>query len=96
LQNLVNNNPDYLPGWLQLATLLIETGQFQKALYTLKDLTTLHPWYQEGQITFQNMLKKCAAQRTGNLTSLPTYDQNTETQQSPNTPDHSNNEFSIR
>jgi SAM-dependent methyltransferase len=96
LQTLVNKNPDDVAGWLRLATLLIETGQFQKALYTLKDLTTLHPWYQEGQITFQNMLKKCAAQRTGNFTSLPTDDQNTETQQSPNTPDHSNNEFFVR
>ena len=43
LQNLVKKNPDFIAGWLQLATLLIETGQSQQALGTIKKFTTLHP-----------------------------------------------------
>lgn len=71
LQSLVEKHPDYLQAWLQLATLYIERGQFPKALSTLKELTTLYPWYGEGQRTFQNMLKKCSVQGTEHFTSLP-------------------------
>jgi SAM-dependent methyltransferase len=78
LQTLVNIHPDYLPGWLQLATLFIETAQLQQALFTLKELTTLFPWYRKGQITFQNMLKQCSAQGVGYFTSLSTDSQHTE------------------
>jgi SAM-dependent methyltransferase len=60
LQSLVNRNPAHLSGWLRLAALLLETGQVQQALSTMKELTALHPRYQEGQATFQKLLKKCA------------------------------------
>ena len=69
LQNLVNNNPDYLPGWLQLATLLIETGQLQQALVTIKEFTTLHPRYQEGHRVLTQLLKTCSKRELLNVHS---------------------------
>ena len=49
LQSLVQRNPKHLSGWLRLTALLLEHGQVQQALSTLRELTTLHPRYQEGQ-----------------------------------------------
>jgi predicted Zn-dependent protease len=60
LQSLVQRNPAHLSGWLRLAALLLETGQVQQALSTMKELTALHPRYQEGQVTFQKLLKQNA------------------------------------
>jgi SAM-dependent methyltransferase len=60
LQSLVHRNPEHLSGWLRLAAILLETGQVQQALSTMKELTALHPRYHEGQATFQKLLKKCA------------------------------------
>ena len=60
LQSLVHRNPAHLSGWLRLAALLLETGQVQQAVSTMKELTALHPRYHEGHVTFQKLLKKCA------------------------------------
>lgn len=60
LQDLVDHNPQYLSGWLQLATLLVETGQIDRALATLRALTTLHPRYQKAHDTLQTLLKNHA------------------------------------
>jgi cytochrome c-type biogenesis protein CcmH/NrfG len=59
LQTLANKNPDYVAGWLRLATLLIETEQLQQALVAMKEFTTLHPQYQVGHRVFKQLLKKC-------------------------------------
>ncbi|MDR4461650.1 MAG: methyltransferase domain-containing protein [Nitrospirales bacterium] len=91
LQSLVNKNPAYLEGWLHLAALLLETGKLEKALDTLKKLTTFHPWYREGQKTFHNLLKKCANQRHTFFTPFPTNDQN-----SRNALKNTPNDFSLR
>jgi SAM-dependent methyltransferase len=96
LQALVKKNPDYVAGWLRLATVLIETGQLEQALDTLKDLTTLHPWYQEGQITFQNLLKKCANPRPAFLTPLPTKNQTSQNERLKNASNNTAEDFSLR
>jgi len=59
LQSMVQRNPEHLWGWLQLVSLLLETGQVQQAVTTLQELTTFHPQYQEGQKTLQQLLTKC-------------------------------------
>ncbi|HBP90597.1 MAG TPA: hypothetical protein DD706_23250, partial [Nitrospiraceae bacterium] len=59
LQILVNKNPDYLAGWLRLAALLIETGQLPQALVTMKEITALHPDYQEGHRMLKQLIQKC-------------------------------------
>ncbi len=58
LQNLVQRNPKHLSGWLRLAALLLEDGQIQKAVTTMEELATLHPRYQEGKATLQQLLAK--------------------------------------
>lgn len=55
LEGLVNKNPDYLARWLQLAALLLETGQLQQALGTMKSFPTLHPRYREGHRVFNQI-----------------------------------------
>lgn len=72
LQTLLKKNPDYIAEWLKLAAVFIETTQLQQTLGALKWLTNIHHRYQEGQITFQNLLKKCASQRSAFFTPLPT------------------------
>jgi tetratricopeptide (TPR) repeat protein len=96
LRILVNKNPDFIAGWLQLATLLIETGQLKQALGTLKKLTTLHPRYREGQITFQNLLKKYACQRFAFFSPLPTDNKPSKNERSKDTSDHTTKDFSLR
>ena len=96
LQTLVKKNPDYIAGWLQLATVLIETGQLQQALSTLQNLTTLHPRYREGQTAFQNLLKKCASQRSALLTPLTTNNQTPKKDRSKDVSEYTNKDFSIR
>jgi ubiquinone/menaquinone biosynthesis C-methylase UbiE len=73
LQSLVHRNPEHLSGWLRLAALLLETGQVQQALSTMKELTTLHPRYQEGQATFKKLLKKCAHLSSHSIPSTKTH-----------------------
>ena len=58
LQVVARHNPHHLSVWLHLATLLVETGQFEQALTTLQELTTLHPRYEDAHRTFQQLLKK--------------------------------------
>ncbi len=58
LQSLVKRNPEHLTGWLRLAALLLETGQLQQALTTMRELTALHPQYQEGHAILQRLLEK--------------------------------------
>ena len=94
-QTLLKQNPDYLPGWLQLSTVFIETGQLPQALATLKDLTTLHPTYREGQITFQRLLKKCASLGFTHSKPLPTNEKIPVTHQSKEPSDSLLNEFSV-
>ena len=55
LQFLVQRNPQYLPGWLHLAALLLETGQVDKAVTTIQELTVLHPRYQGGQAVLERL-----------------------------------------
>jgi len=96
LQALVKKNPDYVAGWLRLATVLIETGQLEQALDTLKDLTTLHPCYREGQIIFQNLLKKCANPRPAFLTPLPINNQTSQNERSKDAFSKTSKDFSLR
>ncbi len=58
LQDLVQRNPKHLSGWLRLAALLLEDGQVQQAVTTLEELTALHPRYQEGKVTLQQLLAR--------------------------------------
>ena len=58
LQSLLQRNPEHLSGWLRLASLLLETGQVQQAVTALQALTTLHPQYQEGHKTLQQLSTK--------------------------------------
>lgn len=71
LQDLVDHNPQYLSGWLHLATLLVETGQIERAMATLSALTTLHPRYQKVHDTLQKLLKTHGASDVPVLTSSP-------------------------
>jgi len=96
LQGLVKKNSGYVAGWLHLATLFIETGQLQQALSTLKELTTLHPWYREGQITFQNLLEKCAPQRSAFFTPLPANNHNSNNKPSKGNSEYAAKGFSLR
>lgn len=66
LQNLVQRNPKHLSGWLRLAALLLEDGQVQQAVTTLQELNALHPRYQEGKATLQQLL---ARHQQGNTTA---------------------------
>ena len=59
LQFLVHRTPEHLSGWLRLAALLLETGQVEQAVTTLQELSSLHPRYQEGQLTLQQLRAKC-------------------------------------
>lgn len=59
LQSLVYRNPKYLPGWLQLVAFFLETGQVHQALSAMKELTALHPRYQEGHDALQRLLANC-------------------------------------
>ena len=95
LESLVHRNPAHLSGWLRLAALLLETGQVQQALSTMKELTTLHPRYHEGQATFQNLLKKCENQSPAFSTPFFTEDQTPEINQSKNTSKYTDKEFSL-
>ena len=96
LQNLVKKNPDFIAEWLQLATLLIETGQSQQALGTLKKLTTLHPSYREGLKTFQNLQMKHASQESAFFTPLLTYNQASKNEHPKATSEHTTKNFSLR
>jgi len=96
LQALVKKNPDYVAGWLELAAVFMETGQLQEALGTLKELTILHPRYKEGQITFQNLLKKCARERSAFFTPFPTKSQPSKDERIKNTSGFNTNNFSFR
>jgi len=95
LQTLVKNNPDYIQGWLQLAALFNEIWQLQQALGTLKDLATLHPTYREDQIPFQDLLKKCASQRSVFFTPSPTNNQTSKNQRAKGTSEHTTKDFSL-
>ena len=95
LQSLVHRNPGHLSGWLRLAALFLETGQVQQALTTMKELTALHPRYQEGQATFQKLLKKCETHSPDFSTPLSTGDQTSEISHSKETSKYTNNEFSL-
>jgi SAM-dependent methyltransferase len=95
LQSLVHRNPGHLSGWLRLAALLLETGQVQQAVATMKELTALHPRYQEGQATLQKLLTKCETQRLASSTSLSNEDQASEIKHSKETTKYTNNEFSL-
>ena len=94
LQTLVNKNPDYVAGWLRLATLLIETGQLQQALVTMKEFTTLHPRYQEGHRVLKQLLKKCSKPELLNLHSLSTGNQLPKSDLSRNIPAFTGRGFS--
>ncbi len=95
LQSLVHRNPAHLSGWLRLAALLLETGQVQQALSTMKKLTALHPRYHEGQATFQKLLKKCEAQNPTFSNPLPTEDHSSEINHSKNTFKYTHKDFSM-
>jgi predicted Zn-dependent protease len=95
LQSLVQRHPKPLSGWLRLTALLIEHGQIQQALNTLQELTALHPRYQEGQATFQKLLKKCESQSPVFSTPLSTKNQTSEINQSKNTSKYINKEVSL-
>ena len=95
LQSLVHRNPGHLSGWLRLAALFLETGQVQQALSTMKELTALHPRYQEGQAILQKLLKKCESQSPASSTPLSTQDQTSEINQSRNTYKYINKELSL-
>ncbi len=58
LQSVVQRNPEHLSGWLRLASLLLEAVQVKEAVTTLQELTTIHPHYQEGQKTLQQLSTK--------------------------------------
>lgn len=75
LQALVKNSPDYIAGWLQLATLLLETGQLHIALGTMHEFTTRHPHYHEGRRVLKQLLHKCSHPGFFSAPSLPTSHQ---------------------
>ena len=72
LQSLVQRNPQHLTGWLRLTALLLETGKVQHAITTLKELTTIHPRYQEGHAILHRLEEKC---RDSHL-KTPSFPQN--------------------
>ena len=75
LQILVRKIPDYLEGWLRLAALLIETGQLPQAVATMKEITILHPRYEEGHRVLRQLLQKCPNPNHSRIPSLSTTSQ---------------------
>lgn len=70
LQNLVEHNPHHVSGWLHLATLFVETGQIDQALFTINELRALHPRYEKAHYTFQQLLTKFSAASTVPIESV--------------------------
>ena len=94
LQTLVNKNPDYLAGWLRLAALLIETGQLPQALATMKEITTLHPGYEDGHRALRQLLEKCPNLNYSRMPSLSTTSQHSPTNASRDIPALTDREYS--
>ena len=95
LQNLVKKNPDFIAGWLQLATLLIETGQLKQALGTMKEFTTLHPRYQDWPPSVYTTTQKCPNPRLLSPTSLSTIKHDLRSNPSKDIPVFTDSQFSI-
>lgn len=94
LQNLVNKNPANLEGRLQLAALLIETGQLPKAFVTMKEIITLHPGYKEGHRTLRQLIEKCPNLNPSRIPSLSTTSKPSPADASQDTPALANREYS--
>ena len=57
-ESLLDHNPSSLEAWLQLTTVLIDSGKIDQAVSTLTNLTHAHPTYLEGQRTLKNLLER--------------------------------------
>ena len=57
-ESLLEHNPSSLEAWLQLATVLIDSGKIDQAISKLTDLTQAYPNYPEGHRTLQNLIRQ--------------------------------------
>ena len=57
-ESLLDHDPSSLEAWLQLVTVLIDSGKMDQAVSTLTALTQAHPDYPEGHRTLKNLLKQ--------------------------------------
>ncbi|MCA9473126.1 MAG: methyltransferase domain-containing protein [Nitrospirales bacterium] len=58
-EQLLNHNPSSLEGWLQLTRVFIHLGKLDRAVSTLTALTQIHPTYDAGHRTLQELQRKC-------------------------------------
>ncbi|MGB0911912.1 MAG: methyltransferase domain-containing protein, partial [Nitrospirales bacterium] len=67
-ENLLEHNPSSLEAWLQLATVLIDSGKIDEAISRLTDFTHTHPDYLAGHQTLNDLIRQ--RQRTKNTPNL--------------------------
>ncbi len=70
LQTLVNKNHANLERRLQLAALLLETGQLPEAFVTMKEIIRHHPEYEEGHRMLKQLIQKCPNLNHSSISSL--------------------------